>query len=213
MTDHHEDASLSISADDRDDGRRRQTEETLGEGNGTGQGTSCETRGGGGSNPSPRTIYPATHAHEDLTRHMCRIVGLRPHHRVLEPSAGAGGMVAVLKEFTSNITVVELNGGFYMQLCHWHPDVERYRSDFLLLTPGELGLFDRIIMCPPSNTIPHLNQAVRFLKPAGKIIALVQDQNIKEFPEHAGWRRFAADLPFEFAGQPVACSTWVWGLQ
>ena len=175
-----------------------------GAGNGNGSGTPFEERGVCGSNPCSRTnIYPATHSHPDITRQMCRILGVRPHHRVLEPSAGSGGMVEVIQEFTNNVTAVELNGGFYMQLCTQHRDVERYRKDFLRLTPNQLGLFDHIIMCPPPDSTIHIQHANKFLKPGGSLMALVQEQNI----DIKGWGRSynRTELCFKLGDQRVQC--------
>jgi hypothetical protein len=49
-------------------------------------------------------------------------------------------------------------------------------ADFLLVKPENTGLFERILMNPPfsdSRWIAHFQHAMRFLKPGGRLIAIL----------------------------------------
>lgn len=49
-------------------------------------------------------------------------------------------------------------------------------NDFLLVKPENTGLFERILMNPPfsdSRWIAHFQHAMRFLKPGGRLIAIL----------------------------------------
>lgn len=162
----------------------------------------------------PKIIYPATHAHPELTRHMCRILGVSPQHTVLEPSAGAGGMVEVIQEFTTHITAIELNADLHRELQEKKIAEHTYRRDFLTVRawnphpaerniPPELPLFDRIIMCPPKRSDEHIEHAGRFLRPGGKLMALVQEQNI----DTRRWPYNRTDLHFQLGDQLIPCGT------
>lgn len=156
-------------------------------GNGNGSGPSSEERGGGGSNPSPRTIFPATKTPEHIARQMCNILQIKPGQRVLEPSAGDGVIVRIAREFTQDVTAIELNPQHIHALQCLTAHV--YKRDFLRLTPDSanvsargiacrMGLFNKIVMCPPQNSDEHISHAEKFLAPGGTLIALVQEQNV-----------------------------------
>ena len=184
-------------------------------GNGMDSGTSYEGRGGGGSSPSLRTKkFTATYAPPHLTHTMCQGLGIKPHHSVLEPSAGAGGMVKVIQEYTKHITAIELNPKHQraLQLL----TQRTYKRDFLRLTPYSenvsargiacrMGLFDRIIMCPPKNSVAHIAHAIQFLKPDGALLALVQDQNIRDIGDRP-WKVVGVPEKFEYNGEPIDVS-------
>lgn len=179
--------------------------------------SSREERGVGSSNLSRRTIFPATHCPESLTRIMCDAVGVRKSHRVLEPSAGTGGMVNVIREYSDNVVAVELASNNYNELSKI-PRLDRYKRDFLRLTPDNatvsargiavrLGRFDRIIMCPPKDSVAHIEHAIQFLTYGGKIMALVQDQNISDIGDRP-WTvvKPPKEFEFEYGGTPIPCS-------
>lgn len=178
-----------------------------GAGNGNGSGPSNEERGGGGSNPSPRTIpFKATYAPKHMTHTMCRGLDIQLHHNVLEPSAGSGGMVQVISEYTSDITAVELSGDLFdaLRLVIPYP-IQCHRGDFLRATTDTLGMFDRIVMCPPKQSVDHLEHARRFLRPDGRMMALVQDQNIQGICERT-WKVVSTPDQFQYNDEIIPCS-------
>lgn len=183
-------------------------------GNATEPGTSNEARGVWGSNPCPRTNtssgqnrtkipFKATYAPAHITHSICQGIELRPYMRVLEPSAGAGRMVAVINEYSPHITAVELSGDLFTDLCRDAPILTQcYRGDFLRMDPDELGTFDRIIMCPPKDSVAHISHALKFLRPDGRLIALVQDKNMDDSP----WNMIPTPDQFEYDGEIIPCS-------
>lgn len=97
--------------------------------------------------------------------------------RVLEPSAGSGIIVEEILKYTANIVAVELNSNLFDQL----KSTMKIKKDFLKITPEQIGLFTHIIMCPPKQSDLHIAHAIKFLQPGGKLIALVQTQNVDYF--------------------------------
>jgi len=99
-----------------------------------------------------------------------------PPLTVLEPSAGTGNLARPLAAKGAVVDCVELQAG--------HADTLRrsglFRSvvncDFLLLEPDPARLYDRVVMNPPFDTgrdIDHVLHAMRFLKPGGRLVAIM----------------------------------------
>lgn len=177
--------------------------------------TSYEARGVGSSNLSRGTNYfPATVSPEQITYSICQRFKIADGDRVLEPSAGSGGMVKVIREYTQDIVAVELGPNQYNELA-LIPHLLRYRRDFLRMSPDTghnsprgpvpaLGLFDYVIMCPPKRSVEHISHALTFLKPGGKLAALVQDQNMEDAPDT--WELLPTEEKFVFADEEIPCS-------
>ncbi len=188
--------------------------EIPGVGDNNGSGPSNEARGVWGSNPRPRTNtssdqnrtkipFKATYAPTHLTHSICQGIELRPYMRVLEPSAGAGRMVAVIEKYSPHVTAVELSGDLYKDLsANAHLMTQCYRGDFLRMDPDELGKFDRIVMCPPKQSVAHIQHALKFLRSDGRLIALVQDKNMDDSP----WDMIPTPDQFEYDGKIIPCS-------
>lgn len=102
-----------------------------------------------------------------LARRMVELADVRPGHRVLEPSAGTGRLLAALPP-GCDVTAVEINPTLARQIgarC----------ADFLSLTPDALGRFDHIVMNPPfrnAQDVRHILHARQFLAPGGVLVAL-----------------------------------------
>ena len=214
MADHRTKETLSKNAHPQDGVSRRWSIETLGEGNRTDQGTLREKHGDGGSSPSLRTKpFPATHCPEHLTRIMCEIMGIQKHQSVLEPSAGRGGMVKVIEEFTKNIFAFELNAGSYSELYrNTKRTTNVFHADFLTVSPQDFGMFDHVLMCPPKDSLRHIQHAREFLMPGGKLMALIQDQNVEPFLSRTCKRFPLHEEEFEFNGKLIPCSILAWGV-
>ena len=128
-----------------------------------------------------------------MTRHMIEESFLNRDSRVLEPSAGSGGMANLIYEHCKNLVAVELNKGAFALL-----NKQRYEShnkDFLLLTPDDIGLFTHVIACPPYNTTKHLDHMVSFLDVCGILVALVIEDTLNDH-----WLKFYDRLPPMFVG-------------
>lgn len=105
-------------------------------------------------------------------------------HRVLEPSAGTGRLIRAIGAVAPRaaITAIEINTGLWDQLVReFQPDQWNVRPllclDFLEYDPERADLpVDRIVMNPPfakQADIRHVNHALRFLKPGGRLVAIM----------------------------------------
>lgn len=160
-----------------------------------------EKRCGGGSSPSGRTIFPATHAPRWWVKQAIDRLEIEGSERILEPSAGSGGIVEALQQLcfpVPQIVALELNKRFFEVL---RGKCEAYRQDFFAVQPNDIGHFDRVIMCPPKNSDAHIEHAIQFLRPGGKLFALVQEKNV----DISRWNYVRLLQNFEFNGEPIIC--------
>lgn len=108
----------------------------------------------------------------DLARRMVELAGVESGHRILEPSAGTGNILAELPGDTVRVAV-EINSELAGRtILHQMADV--HCKDFLTCN-GELGKFDRIIMNPPfvnGSDVIHILKARTMLKPSGRLVAI-----------------------------------------
>lgn len=109
-----------------------------------------------------------------LADRMVQLADVRPGHRVLEPSAGTGRILAALPNIRPNgeVVAVEVNYNLAKLLEEIADDTRN--CDFLECN-GDLGKFDRILMNPPFSSgddIKHIKHAVKFLAPGGRLVAI-----------------------------------------
>lgn len=110
----------------------------------------------------------------------------KPDIRILEPSAGEGALIgAVLDHIQENmrgenanlhVACVEIHSERSAKLRADPRIHEVVQTDFLLCTPAQLGVFDRIIMNPPfdrERDIDHVAHAAKFLAPGGYLVAVM----------------------------------------
>lgn len=108
----------------------------------------------------------------ELAARMVELAEIEPGHRVLEPSAGTGNLLAAMPGDTCRIAV-EINEKL-AKSTKLQQLAEVICADFLHCN-GILGTFDRIVMNPPfadGADIEHVKHALKFLKPGGRLIAL-----------------------------------------
>jgi predicted RNA methylase len=101
---------------------------------------------------------------------------IRPGMQVLEPSAGGGALAALARGAGAHVTCVEIRAQAAARLRALSPAEMVHEADFLTLTPRQLGFFDRVVMNPPfarRQDILHVEHALRFLRPGGRLVALV----------------------------------------
>ena len=120
---------------------------------------------------------------------MLELADIRPGHRVLEPSAGKGDILDMLREHypDADVAAVEQNGTLFDVLAAKGHDVER--GDFL----EHAGTYDRIIMNPPFENgadIEHVRHAFDQLAADGRLVSVMSegpffrsDRKAKEFRE------------------------------
>lgn len=98
--------------------------------------------------------------------------------RVLEPSAGRGALARAVRDARTKVSpgihCVELDYERSKELKA--QGFETTRADFLLCSPEELGMFDRVVMNPPFDRgldIDHVLHALKFVKPGGQLVAIM----------------------------------------
>lgn len=129
---------------------------------------------------------------EALSDRVVREADIKPHHKVLEPSAGSGRLADAAKRAgATNITTVELSSDLreVLTLKGYTPK----SGDFLTFNEGK-GTYDRITMNPPFSNgadIDHVRHAYKLLKPGGKMVAIMSEgpffRNRKKDVEFRDW--------------------------
>ena len=128
-----------------------------------------------------------------LAQQVIEAADIKPGQRVLEPSAGLGALVDPLMDFVGiKLVAVEVNQDLAKRLSAQYPENDIRCADFLECN-GDLGAFDRIVMNPPfadQADIRHVTKAAKFLKPGGRLVAIMsagvqfrQDRLAREFRE------------------------------
>lgn len=112
-----------------------------------------------------------------LVEQMLTLAFLQRRMRVLEPSAGDGAIAKLVAAKVSplNLVLVEKDPGRAKALREQGYRLV-YERDFLLMTPAELGQFDRVYMNPPFELfqdIDHIMHAYSFLLPGGMLVGIM----------------------------------------
>lgn len=122
----------------------------------------------------------------ELAARMVEEACIGPEDRVLEPSAGTGNLVKAIRQAApgAEILAVELNAAAAQQLQHVLPSSDPgyyavFTADFIdVVVEGDegIGTFDRVVMNPPfSDEIAHVRRAFGFLKPGGRLVAIMSE--------------------------------------
>ena len=110
---------------------------------------------------------------EPLARSVVARAQLEPGMSLLEPSAGRGALAAPAQLLGCSVTCVELDKRNVDVLCATLFSGVVH-ADFLEQPPSRL--FDRVVMNPPFGKradIHHVRHALRFLKPGGRLVAIM----------------------------------------
>lgn len=92
--------------------------------------------------------------------------------RVLEPEAGLGALAKAARSRGATVVCVD-NAPAMVQVLR-REGFDTHEGDFLSFTPEDLGLFDAVPMNPPfSVEIEHVRHAWTFLKPGGRLVAIM----------------------------------------
>jgi phospholipid N-methyltransferase len=152
----------------------------------------------------------------DVAARMVELAEIQAGNEVLEPSAGTGRILDALispdqtgwsSANISRLVAVEVNHELAKRLRTTYACADVREGDFLERN-GDLGKFDRVIMNPPFSNgadIRHIQHALTFLKPGGKLVALCANgprQNEKLKPIADTWEDLPADT-FADAGTGV----------
>ena len=110
-----------------------------------------------------------------LAQRLVELAAIEPHHTVLEPSAGLGGLVDVMPSDhrAHHIQCVEISELHCKVL-----EAKGYRvtqADFLALHTNR-ALYDRVVMNPPFSEgrwQAHVEHAASMLHPGGRLVAIL----------------------------------------
>ncbi|QDT40333.1 hypothetical protein Pan241w_03890 [Gimesia alba] len=134
----------------------------------------------GGFFPTPKTI---------ISR-MLELADIQPGDRILEPSAGKGDILDILRQHypDTEVIAIELNGTLFDVLEAKGHNVNR--GDFL----EHQGEYDRVLMNPPfekSLDIEHVRHAFSLLAPHGTLVAIMSEgpffRNDSQATEFRNW--------------------------
>jgi len=122
-----------------------------------------------------------------IVSRMLELTEIEPNDRVLEPSAGKGDILDLIrsKHPDARVTAVEINAALLEILGAKGHAVEQ--GDFL----GHKGEYDRVVMNPPfenGQDIDHIRHAFDLVAPGGRVVAVIsegpffrQDKKAEEF--------------------------------
>lgn len=151
--------------------------------------------------PSRVPFFETRHCPEDVALQMIDDACINPDSKVLEPSAGRGGISDLLYERTEHVTAIELHGPHFEHLKK-NP-YRTIRRNFLTIEEEEVGLFTHIVSCPPFDTVNHLNHMKTLLEDDGVLIALVMGNLLDDF-----WLDHYTEMKLDFKapdGRMIRC--------
>jgi len=130
-----------------------------------------------GSAPRAVVAHQLFQTPAPIAAQLVALLALRGGERVLEPSAGLGRILDALQPCQpSEVVAVEMAPQCAGELFRQNREgVRIMQRDFLTVDPEETGLFDAVAMNPPftmRSDVRHINHALTFLKPGGRLAAL-----------------------------------------
>jgi protein-L-isoaspartate O-methyltransferase len=132
-------------------------------------------RNGGVQAVSAPQLFPTP---PELAALVVERAGIESGQCVLEPSAGTGNLErAVLDRVDTEVLAYEINLDLCLHLGRTFPSYKLQARcvDFLQVTDF-MGCYERIVMNPPfadSQDIAHVRHAYGFLKPGGRLVAIM----------------------------------------
>lgn len=144
-------------------------------------------------------FYPTA---PSLAEHLAELAGVAAGARVLEPSAGMGGLLEPLAARGARVTAIEFQAdrAAYLAAAWRERGVDVRVGDFLTVPPT--GDFDAVVMNPPFSVegrrytdAEHVLHAMGFVRPGGHLVAIMSpetprrsDKKSTELRERlAGW--------------------------
>jgi len=127
-----------------------------------------------GHSINKKTLFQAFYTPDALAARLLKEhADLQPHHRFLEPSVGDGAFLraAIVEAINPHYTLsIDINPEAIAKIT-----TPAFCGDFLAIDRLPFG-FDRIAMNPPfakDQDVKHVRHAFRFLRPQGRLIAIV----------------------------------------
>ena len=146
---------------------------------------------------------------------MCALAEVQDGQTILEPEAGSGAILDYLTEHFNDVSCMayEVNHSLFEVVKGVHSCVQHV--DFLTVEPAEVA--DRVLMNPPFEKlqdIDHVQHAFKFLKPGGKLVAIMspsalfrKDKKAQAFrawlAEHIGHEQDLPEGSFKASGTSV----------
>lgn len=167
--------------------------------------TNSPGRGDVDSKVEDRRMFPATTTPDWLAADMVALANIHAGMTVLEPSAGEGSIVEAIHRLSAGrVTAVELNAAMAAGLRDMNCR-KVVHGDFLQVEASRLAIpefdrpvpkqpeFDRVVMNPPRDALPHLIRAADLLAPGGRLVALLHLDRWPEDGALPGARRYRLD--------------------
>lgn len=143
-----------------------------------------KTRHEDGTAPRAISAFNLFQTPEKLAEKMAELADLEPDFSLLEPSAGLGRLVNACRGICPlDVVAVEESPDCARELYALGDGVRILQRDFLSVSPEEIEPVDRVVMNPPfkmRRDIKHIQHALKFLKPGGKLIALCLSTHHRE---------------------------------
>lgn len=138
-----------------------------------------------GTAPRAVVAYQLFQTPADLAARMVDLLNIPAGSRILEPSAGLGRLLEPLgKTQPSEIVAVETAPDCAHELFRQdRARVTIKQRDFLEVFPEDIGHFHFVVMNPPfhmRSDIKHIEHALTFLRPGGRLAALCMDTDHRE---------------------------------
>jgi len=142
-----------------------------------------------------------------------------PILRVLEPSAGTGNLASLAVAKGATVDCIEIQPGLAAGLRQSGRFAKVLCADFLGIQPAPTPIYDRVVMNPPfdrERDIDHVMHALKFLKPDGRLVAIMSaGTEFRETKKAIAFRalmsRLKADWrdlpPGSFAASGTYCNT------
>ncbi|SFJ68531.1 N-6 DNA methylase [Methylobacterium brachiatum] len=141
----------------------------------------------------------------DLAARVVAEARISPDMSVLEPSAGLGALVRAAVAAGGNVHCIELDAKRADGLALDVGDIiDVLHADFLACEPG--AVHDRVVMNPPftkGQDIAHVEHAMRFLKPGGRLVAIMSGGILYRAGKQAAFRQRIMDLGGTIAQLPA----------
>ena len=161
--------------------------------------------------PSPKDVVERVVEKANVPKYPCSWRKEDGPLRILEPSAGTGNLAKPLAETGNLVDCVEYQPELANELRRRDLYNAVHCFDFLAWQPDPENLYDKVVMNPPfdrERDIDHVMHALKFLKPDGKLVAVMsagtcfrETTKAKSVPQGRGFH----ERPFHRPARALLC--------
>lgn len=123
-----------------------------------------------------------------------KTLGTLQGKRILEPSAGTGALANVVREMGADVVVIEAWSVNAIKLRALGYEV--IETDFLSVTPEQIGTFDAVLANPPftrNQDIQHVMHMLQFVRPGGALSVIMSTSWLEgKTKAHSQFKEFLA---------------------